>query len=376
MEPAIDLSQLPAGVQRILDDKAPPAMRMMAARGIAPGLKPADALTVVCVLAESADAAVADVAKKTVAALPLPLLNGALAGDLPSGVLDAIALSFASQAEIAERILAHKSVLAATVARMAAVSSEAVSELIATNEQRMLEHPEIIERLYLNKQTRMSTADRIIELAVRNKLELTGIPAYREAAAAIANELIPEASPDPTPDDLMVQGCLAEEEALRELDEDTHEVNEKTGQEESKKKFDPLKDQWGNLSITAKIRVAQMGRGAVLLLALRDPNPLVSGAAAKAPGLTDREVLRASAARNVSEDVLRIFARSPEWSKNYQVKLNLTSNPRTPIAFSMRFLTHLHDQDLKRLGKSREVPAAIKTAASQLYIKRQAKGGG
>jgi hypothetical protein len=39
----------------------------------------------------------------------------------------------------------------------------------------------------------IKTADRIIELAVRNKLELTGIPAYRELAIAIGQELIEEA---------------------------------------------------------------------------------------------------------------------------------------------------------------------------------------
>ena len=63
----------------------------------------------------------------------------------------------------------------------------------------MLEHPPIIESLYMNKATRMSTADRIIELAVRHKLELTGIPAYKEVAIAIGQELIAEASPEPTP---------------------------------------------------------------------------------------------------------------------------------------------------------------------------------
>ena len=63
--------------------------------------------------------------------------------------------------------------------------SSLVAELIATNEERMLAHPAIIERLYMNKATRMSTADRIIEIAVRHRLELTGIPAYKEVSIAI-----------------------------------------------------------------------------------------------------------------------------------------------------------------------------------------------
>ena len=70
-------------------------------------------------------------------------------------------------------------------AELARTGSETVTELIATNEDRLLHHPRIIELLYLNKRTRMSTADRLIDLAVRNGLTLTGIPAFKEAAAAL-----------------------------------------------------------------------------------------------------------------------------------------------------------------------------------------------
>ena len=89
------------------------------------------------------------------------------------------------------------------VAAVAAVASEAVAELVATNEQRLLAFPEIIEKLYMNKATRMSTADRILELAVRNNVELHGIAAYKEAATAIGMELIAEPRAEPTPDDVL-----------------------------------------------------------------------------------------------------------------------------------------------------------------------------
>ena len=60
----------------------------------------------------------------------------------------------------------------------------------------------------MNKATRMSTADRVLELAVRNKIKLEGIPAFKEAAAAIANELIPEPSPEPTFSDVLVKETI------------------------------------------------------------------------------------------------------------------------------------------------------------------------
>ena len=63
----------------------------------------------------------------------------------------------------------------------------------------------------MNRSARMSTADRVLELAVRNGTELD-IPAFREAATAIRDEPIPEPTEQPTPDDI-----LYAETELREM---------------------------------------------------------------------------------------------------------------------------------------------------------------
>src|SRR5271165_2374877 len=76
MNPIVDLTKLPGPAQKILDGSAPAAIRQMAAKGIAPGLRPVDALTVVALLAESADQAIASTAQATLQALPTPVLNG------------------------------------------------------------------------------------------------------------------------------------------------------------------------------------------------------------------------------------------------------------------------------------------------------------
>ena len=205
MEPQIDIAKLSPGAQRLLDAKTPAAMRQMAARGIAPGLKPAEALTLVAILAESDDFAVGKPARETLAKLPGQLLSGALNPDLPPGVLGAIAPAYVADAAVMEKLLTLPQLLPETVAAIASKCSEAVAEIVATNEERLLAHPTIIEKLYLNKNTRMSTANRALELAVRNKIVVEGIPAYEEAAAALAEELIPEPSPEPTYSDLLVK---------------------------------------------------------------------------------------------------------------------------------------------------------------------------
>jgi hypothetical protein len=244
-----------------------------------------------------------------------------------------------------------------------------VCELIATNEERLLAHPAIIEKLYMNKSCRMSTADRILELAVRNNIELS-IPAFAQAKQAIQGELIDEASEKAT------ELKLAE-------GEDTHEINPETGQEEVVAKARPLHAIWAELRPASKIRFLNLAtlkqydeRGreigeerydvkALRMLGVRDANPLVAVAALNTPGIGDAEVVRIAGLRNVAEEVLREIANNREWTRHYMVKFNLVANPRTPFGHASKFVLHLRENDIKTLAKSKEVSGAIQTAAKQ-----------
>ena len=372
----VDLEKLAGPARKILDPSTPAPLRQMAAKGLAPGLKPADALTVVAILAESTDGAMATVARATLDKLPAPLLNGALGGDRPPGVLAVIAPRYAQNAALVEKILAHPAIPPAAVAAVAAAANEAVAELVATNEQRLLANPEIIEKLYMNKATRMSTADRILELAVRNNVELKGIPAYREAATAIGMELISEPSPEPTPDDVLFKetDVAAEKATVDAAQEDTHRMDEETGQEVVEEKFLPLHAQLAQMTISQKIRRAMLGTAAERLLLVRDPNRLVAQSAIRSASIQENEVVRISASRNVCEDVLRIIALDREWTRSHQIKLNLVSNPRTPFAFAAKLLPHLREHELKALAKSKNVPGAVVTAARQQLSRRNVRG--
>ena len=363
----IDVATLPAPAQKILDPKSPAPLRQMAAKGIAPGLKPGDALTVVVLLAKSDDAAVAAAAAATLDKLPAPLLNGALGGALHAGVLDAIATKYAHDAAMMEKILTQPNILPDTVADIAARANEAVAELVATNEERMLANPAIIEKLYMNKSTRMSTADRILELAVRNKIELRGIPAYKEAAAAIVNELIMEPSPEPTPDDELFKATeeIAAKVDLDATTEDAVEVDEETGEEIVRDKFLPLYAQIDQMTVSQKIRRAMLGTASERALLVRDRNRLVCLAAVQSPMIQENEIVRISASRQISEDVLRTISQDKRWGSSHQLKLNLVQNPRCPFAFSSRLIAHLREHELRSLSKSKNVSGAIAKAARQ-----------
>jgi hypothetical protein len=48
-------------------------------------------------------------------------------------------------------------------------------------------------------------------------------------------------------------------------------------------------------------------------------------------------------------------------------------NPKCPLAVSLKLLPLLHAEDLKGVGKSRNVPSAVSTAARKLAAAREAK---
>jgi hypothetical protein len=372
MDPAVEIDKLAAAQRKILDPASPAQMRQMAARGLLPGLKPAEALTVIALLSESPDEAIAASARTTLDKLPLPLLTGALAGDVPPGVLGLVAPRYARNVAVIEKFLMHAAILPGTVAEVAGLADEAVAELVATNEERLLANPTIIEKLYMNKSTRMSTADRILELAVRNGIELKGIPAYKEAAAAIGMELIAEPSSEPTPDDLLFQEteALARRAEIDAAVEDTHHLDEETGDEVVDDKFLPLYAQHQKMTLSQKIRRAMVGTAGDRLLLVRDSNRLVSQAAIKSPSIQESEIVRISASRNVGEDVLRIIAMDREWTRSHQIKLNLVQNPRTPFAFAAKLILHLREHELKNLARSKNVTGSVSTAARQQLSRR------
>jgi hypothetical protein len=365
-----DPAKLPPAAQKVLDPKAPAPLKAMAAKGVVLGLKPAELLTVLALLAEGQDPA-ADIARQTLQNLPAPVLTGALGADLEPLVIDKLTSSYLQDTAVMDRLLAMPRVSMETVEAAASRCSEAVAELIAINEERMLAHPPIIERLYMNRSTRMSTADRIIELAVRNKLELTGVPAYKEVAIAIGQELVAERSDEPTPDDVLFRETIRQGAEL-EFDpenEDTHVLSDE-GEEQVAARFVPLYARVGQMTIAQKIRLAMLGSAAERMLLLRDSNRLVAAAAIRSPLIQEPEVVRISTSRVVSEEVLRAISINKDWVRNYQVKLNLVTNPRTPFPMSSRLVPHLRESDLKVIAKSKNVTGAIATAAKNQLARK------
>ena len=343
---------------------------MMAASGIVPGAPAGDVVAIVAFLTEHEDTKVAAKARETIRKLPAPILNGALGADLDPAVLVLLSDAYVDSAEVVERLLRMPRIDVNALEILAARADEKIGEIVATNEERLLANPTVIEKLYMNKRVRMSTADRILELAVRNGLVLS-IPAFKEAAQAIKNELIAEPGPEPTYEDNLAREAdeIGTRIALDAAVEDTHVADEE-GEEQVQEKLLPLHARLAEMTISQKIRRATLGTTAERLLLVRDSNRLVASAAVQSPMMNENEAARISASRQVSDDVLRLIAMNREWTRSYQIKLNLVQNPRTPFAFASKLILHLREHELKALARSKNVTGAVSTAARQQLSRR------
>ncbi len=129
------------------------------------------------------------------------------------------------------------------------------------------------------------------------------------------------------------------------------------------------------MTIPQKIKIAVSGAKDARTLLIRESSKMVSLAVLENPRITIGEIEFFAKSTNLSEDVMRKIGSNPEWSKRYTVASGLVSNPKTPVGVSLGFVGKLADRDLKLLEKSRNVPAAVRTAArTHLARKKLGKG--
>lgn len=366
----LPVDELSERLRRFADPAAPAAARMMAARGMVP-VRGGELLTLLCQLAAGQDSEVSEQARVTLVGVPDGVLLEGVSEPLPDAVLDAVSREFSQRQDVLERVVQNPRAADETIERIAKTGDERLTEIIAVNQARLLGAPLIIEALYKNRNTRMSTADRIVEFAARHGLDLKGIPAFRAHAKAIEGQLIPEPTEEALPGDGIFREALAadsDEDAIDLEADDEHGHNEKL-----KDKFKPLAYRIREMNPAEKIRLAMIGDAAARALLIRDPNRTVSHAAISSPGLTESEATSFAHSKEVGEDILRYIGNRREWLRSYDIKRALTFNPKTPAGIALRFISHMRPNDLKLLAKSRGVAGSVKTAALHRLEAKQKK---
>ena len=120
-----------------------------------------------------------------------------------------------------------------------------------------------------------------------------------------------------------------------------------------------------SMSVSEKLDLARKANKEARSILMRDSNKLVQLAVISSPKVTDGEVLMIASNRQVNDEVLRHIANNREWMKNYQIKLALVNNPKTPLPIALREVSYLKQRDLVLIAKSRAISRPIANVAQQ-----------
>jgi hypothetical protein len=368
----LPVDQVPQSIRKFCDPAAPLPARMMAARGMVP-VKGGEQVMLLLQLSADADANLSKAANEALDKLPEAVLLPVSEGALSPSFLDRMAEHFRERDDVIERLAANPALAGGTLEWIALRCSERVSERISVNEQRLLAEPQVIEALYKNKHTRMSTADRLIDLAARNGVVLD-IPTFEAHVAAIKGQLIPEPSEQPLPSDQDFSQALAEDDDNPEAVSASE--NEEAPEDEVKQQYLPLMMRIRNMTSSEKLRLAMVGNASARAFLVRDKDKTVAFAAISSPAMQESEVIPIVRSKEVGEDVIRYVGNKREWTRSHEVKHALVFNPKTPVGISLRFIGHLRDDELKTLSRSRNVAQPLKSAALQKIAAKEKKDRG
>lgn len=372
----IDPAKFPPKVRRFVEPGAPAQMQMMLARGMVP-LKP---LVQVCALYQlwvTGDGPLRAAAEQSLAKLPVGTMRQVAGERLLPVVLDWLATQFRGNLRVLRTILSNAQTDGDTFLALAADADESLCEALANNQARLLSTPGLIEALYLNRNLRASTADRIVDFGVRNNVDLSSLPCYEEVVATLTG-----AAP------VSAQEAQAQDEAFRAVQAAAAELSDADAQaqgealaraqkaeETGTTAEDPPEKKSAagrirDLNIAQKVRLAMIGTKGERSILIRDSNKMVSRAVIRSPAISDSEALAYAGIKSLPDEVVKFMASNKKWVRHYQMKKALIMNPKCPMAEAIRFLRHMRAGDLKAIARSRGLPGPVAKAAKQMIKAR------
>jgi len=229
-----------------------------------------------------------------------------------------------------------------TFARSAKISSALLTK-IATNRE-WLKNYKVRLALVNNPKTPLPLALKLV--STLRDVDLTGLAKSK----VLPEELV-----------VAAQGTIAQRAPAT-----PHQEKE---ERRAKSRYQEIQD----LEVPEKIKLAMSGDKEARSILIKDGNKQVQEAVLASPRITEAEIVSIALSRNVGEEILRKIASNRDWMKNYQVRLGLANNPKTPLTIGLRIIGTLMISDLKRLSKSKGVSSVLTAAANRVLIKKGVK---
>jgi hypothetical protein len=370
-------------------------------------LPQSDLLEILVALRDSDDAEIATAAAATLESQNAEdLLIATRANETSPSVLSYIATRANNTREISEGAVLNSRTPADAIAQLASATADgALLELIATNQERLVRAPAIIDAILANpartpeaerwtRETRREFFEKergarqiAEELRARGKTaaaeffetaELTtatGVLSAEDAWVIAEHIEVSDADIDdswlPTEryEELLVESF--EEVAANVKRVIEHERLEAVG-EVSVERVSLIR-RLMFMNPKDRLKLAMKGDREARSILIRDSNRVVSSAVIKNPRVTDQEVENIAAMRQVSDEVLRLISLNRAWARQYPIIHNLVRNPRTPIPTVISTLPRIHTKDLTNLSLNRNVSEAVRNQAARLSRARSGK---
>ena len=359
VDPEVILESL-GSARKFADPQASKPARMMAAGGTLP-LSPPEICTVLFALTLDPDPEVKAKAQQSLGELPEGVLDSALVAPLHAAVLGFFAERFQDDGTRMEKIALNAATADETYCFLAELPHVRVVEIVSHNQTRLLRCEKLVEALSENPVTGQSTINRVLEFLGLSGRELES---ESDSAVEVPEPLPDTAEPNATIHDLddvsaFPDELIEEEEAL--LDDAEGEPEDRTAN---------LTSLIQKMTVMEKIKLARFGNSEARGLLARDRNKMIASAAVKSPKITENEIIKFAKSRSLCDEVYRVIAMTPEWTKNYQVKLAISMNPKSQLPTAIKFLNYLTDRDLKQIMRSRDVPGQISAQAGRILSRK------
>jgi hypothetical protein len=342
----------------ILKGEVPRQVRLFAAQGMLP-VSREDLLRLQVVLSADPDEELAGFATDSLAEVTTEVLVAWVQGqDLESMVLDLL-IRVRDDDEIWASVAQAPNTSDETLRVMARHGSRLIQDIIMTNQVRVLQCLELLDDLRANPHVDQVILRRVkefeeefIEKALKDAIDgADGYgPTIEEAIAALRSigAHIPRESDLPYPE--------SDDAGLRD-------AVEKAGTSTYGRIL--------TMDVKERIMCALKGSREERSILISSRNRLVVRAVMASPKLSDPEVEKFAASRSVSDEVIRVIASNPRWTRMYPILIALAFNPKTPPALTLRMLPRLSIRDIGRLGRDRNVNPVIRRQAKDLFDRRR-----
>jgi hypothetical protein len=334
--------KIPSHLKKIISPQISKETKLTAAKGQI-SMEPLDLLVTFFLLAYDNDKEVASTARKSFAGMPTDTLLDILSGEVDPLILKTIAMVYKDNKEMLLKIALHENTDDETISMLASRGPEGIANAIAENKERLFSNPSLIDALKSNPLLSKSVVEKAGALI-----------------ASVGREVNVEE------DRGVIPATEEADEGFGPADHKLIVVNEDITEEKERSFYERVKD----MNAGEKIKLAFLGNKEARRILIKDTNEMISTSVLRNPNITEEELINIVNSRDTPDRILRAIAREKKFLKNYLVKLGLITNPKTPLAFSLKFMRVIKEKDIKNLARSKNIPTVISTEAKRILERK------